>query len=103
RNEEIYNNLMASAFLKIDFPFLEGLSYRFNYNPNIQWGHDYTFIPIYQQNGINNLGAANKTNENRFNWQMEHIVKFEKRIGDHNFDLTLLYGANSLYMESTTA
>ena len=103
KNEEIYNNLMASAFLKIDFPFLEGLSYRFNYNPNIQWGHNYTFIPIYRQHGINNLGAANKTNENRFNWQMEHIVKFEKRIKDHNFDLTLLYGANSLYKETTTA
>lgn len=102
-NEEIYNNLFANAFAEINFPFLDGLSYRFNYNPNIQWSHNYTFIPIYQQNGVNNTGAAGKTNENRFNWQLEHILKYAKEWGDHSFDLTLLYGNNRRYYENTTA
>lgn len=102
-NEEISNNLFANIFAEINLPFVEGLSYTFNYNPNIQWNHDYTFIPIYTRNGVNNTGAAGKTNENEFNWQMEHILKYSNDWGDHSLDLTLLYGSNSRYFESTTA
>lgn len=102
-NEEIYNNLFANVFVKIEFPFLEGLSYSFNYNPNLQWSHDYNFTPIYKKNGVNNTGSAGKTNENEFNWQMEHILKYSKQWGDHSFDLTLLYGNNRNFYENTTA
>lgn len=102
-NEEIYNNLFANIFLEIDFPFLKGLSYSFNYNPNIQWNHEYNFIPIYKKNGVNNTGSAGKSNENRFNWQIEHILKYAKEWGNHSFDLTLLYGNNRNFYENTTA
>ena len=102
-NEEIHNNLFANIFAEIDLPFLKGLSYTFNYNPNIQWSHNYTFIPIYIKNGVNNKGAAGKTNENQFNWQMEHILKYSKDWGRHSLDLTFLYGTSSRFYESTTA
>ena len=46
-NEEIYNNLFANTYAVIKFPFLEGLSYRFNYNPNIQWNRDYSLSLIH--------------------------------------------------------
>ncbi|WBL24696.1 SusC/RagA family TonB-linked outer membrane protein [Zunongwangia sp. HGR-M22] len=103
KNEEVSNNLFANIFAEINFPFLDGLSYSFNYNPNIQWDRDYTFIPIYIKNGINNTGAAGKTNENEFNWQIEHILKYAKNWGEHALDLTLLYGNNSSFYETTTA
>lgn len=102
-NEQISNNLMANLFAIIDVPFLEGLSYRFNYNPNIRWSHDYSFQPIYQRNGINNPGTGRKYNQNRMNWQYENIVTYTKDINDHGFDLTLLYGRNHSFREGTFA
>lgn len=102
-NEEVSNNLFANIFAEINVPFVDGLSYKFNYNPNIQWNRDYTFVPIYTENGVNNLGAAGKTNENQRNWQIEHILKYNKEWGDHSIGLTFLYGNNKRYFESTTA
>ncbi|AWW31198.1 SusC/RagA family TonB-linked outer membrane protein [Echinicola strongylocentroti] len=102
-NEQISNNLMANLFAIIDVPFLEGLSYRFNYNPNIRWSNDYSFQPIYQRNGINNPGTGRKYNQNRKNWQFENIVTYTKEINDHGFDVTLLYGRNHAFREGTFA
>jgi len=103
QNEQISNNLFANTYFKIDVPFVKGLSYRFNYNPNIRWGHNYTFIPIYQRQNVNNIGEGTKYNSNSFDWQMENIVTYTKQVQEHAFDLTLLYGQNRSFMEETNA
>lgn len=100
-NEEIANNMFAVTYLKVDVPFVPGLSYRFNYNPNIRWGHNYTFIPIYQRQNVNNIGEGTKTNSNSWDWQLENILTYSRQIQDHAFDLTLLYGQNSTFTESS--
>lgn len=100
-NEQISNNLFANIYAEIDFPFLEGLSYRFNYSPNVRWDHNYTFQNIYQRNGINNTGWGRKYNRNRWDWQFENILSYTKSVGDHSFDVTLLYGRNHSSWEDT--
>lgn len=100
-NEEIANNLFANLYAEVDIPFVEGLSYRINYNPNLRWDHDYSFLPIYQRNGVNNPGRGRKYNRNRWDWQLENIVTYTKQLQDHAFDLTLLYGRNHSFWEET--
>lgn len=100
-NEEIFNNLFANAYAVVDFPFLEGLSYRLNYSPNLRWDHDYSMQPIYQRNGVNNTGRGRKYNRNRWDWQLENILTYRREIRDHAFDVTLLYGRNHSFWEDT--
>ncbi|GAB3648495.1 TonB-dependent receptor [Echinicola sediminis] len=100
-NEQIANNLFANVFAEIKLPFIEGLSYKFSYNPNIRWDHDYSFQPIYQRNNINNPGTGRKYNRNRMNWQYENLVTYSREIKEHGFDLTLLYGRNHSFSEGT--
>ena len=100
-NEQITNNLFANIFAEIKLPFIEGLSYKFSYNPNVRWDHDYSFQPIYQRNNINNSGTGRKYNRNRMNWQYENLITYTREINDHGFDLTLLYGRNHSFSEGT--
>ncbi|HYH56191.1 MAG TPA: hypothetical protein VD772_06230, partial [Anseongella sp.] len=102
-NEEISNNLFANVYAAVDLPFLEGLSYRINFSPNLRWDHDYSFQSIYQRNGINNTGRGRKYNRNRWDWQVENILSYARTAGDHDFDLTLLYGRNHSSWEDTFA
>lgn len=94
----------ASMFAVVDFPFVKGLSYRVNYNPNYIWSHNYAFTPNYNANGYVNTGSASKQNQQSSNWQLENILTYNKKINeDHEFDVTLLYGRDNQYNESTTA
>jgi TonB-linked SusC/RagA family outer membrane protein len=103
KDDDKKHNLFANLFAVIDIPFVKGLSYRINYSPNFRWEHYYTASPIYKRNGLNNLGSASKYNGEAFDWMLESIVSYSKRIQDHQFDVTLLYGRNQRKWESTRA
>ena len=100
-NEEVYNNLFANMYALIEVPFIEGLSYRLSYNPNLRWERDYSFWPIFQQEGVRNNGQGRKINVNRWNWQLENILTYKKEFGKHAFDLTLVYGIDHGEQEET--
>lgn len=100
-NEEVSNNLFANLFALIDFPFVEGLSYRLNYNPNIRWERDYAFWPIFEGEGVRNNGQGRKVNTNRWNWQLENILNYNREFGRHGIGVTLVYGLDHSQMEST--
>ena len=100
-NEEIYNNLFANLFAIVDVPFVEGLTYTLRYNPNLRWNRNYSFSPIYEGGGISNPGRGRKFNRNQWDWQVENIVSYKKEFDKHSFDLTLLYGRNYGFTEST--
>lgn len=104
KDQEIKHNLFANFYAIVDAPFLPGLSYRVNYSPNYRWEHKYTSSPIYKRNGLNNLGSASKYNREDFDWVLENILTYSRHIGEHHdLDVTLLYGRNQRYWESTTA
>jgi len=102
-NEEINQNLFSNFYAKIDFPFVNGLSYRVNYSPNFRWNHDYNFFR-QDKHLPNNTTSASKYNFASFDWVLENILTYKKRIGrDHNLDFTFLYGRNHSEFEATTA
>jgi len=102
-NEEIRENLFSNFFATVDAPFLEGLSYRVNFSPSFQWNHAYNFVHQDKNVSFNNTSAS-KLNERQYNWVLENILTYTKRLGEnHNFDVTLLLGRNHVEAESTTA
>src|SRR5690606_21523455 len=102
-NSEVMENLFSNFFLKLDAPFLEGLSFRVNFSPSYQWNHNYSFMHQDKNVSFNNTSAS-KFNERQYSWVLENILNYNRRIGDdHNFDITLLFGRNHVEAESTTA
>jgi len=102
-DDEVRENLFSNFFAQVDAPFLEGLSYRVNFSPSFQWNHAYNFM--HQDKNVSfNSTSASKLNERQYNWVLENIVTYNKRIGEnHNFDVTLLFGRNHVEAESTLA
>ncbi|WP_367913362.1 SusC/RagA family TonB-linked outer membrane protein [Leadbetterella sp. DM7] len=101
-NEEIYNNLLSNFYTEIAIPGVEGLSFRMNFSPNVRWSHNYNFFR-QDQYLTNNTTYANKQNQNGFDWVWENIVKYNKDINRHHFDVTLLFGKNYMKQEQTRA
>jgi TonB-linked SusC/RagA family outer membrane protein len=102
-NKEVMENLFSNFFVKLDAPFLQGLSFRVNFSPSFQWNQNYNFLQQDNNVSFNNTSAS-KFNERQYSWVLENILNYTKSIGeDHNFDLTLLFGRNHLGAESTTA
>ena len=60
----------------MDIPFIEGLSYRFNYSPNIMSGQNYNHVMQDPYLAFNN-SSANKYNSNTFQWVLENIVTYD--------------------------
>jgi TonB-linked SusC/RagA family outer membrane protein len=104
KNEEISNNLFANFYVKVDAPFVECLSYRFNYSPNYRWESNYNFVRQDTRLPATNNTSASKFNRQDFDWVLENIVTYKRQINNnHAFDATLLYGRNHFGWESTTA
>lgn len=92
--------LFGNVYAKIDFPFLEGLSYKINFANNYQRSRLYDFKPY----AVDFQGEATK--EIRFNidQQMDNILSFNRTFNHiHNVQVTLLYGAEEQRNEHTEA
>ncbi len=102
-NESISNNLFSNFYAELNVPYVDGLSYRINFSPNYIWDHDYNFMRQDQHANYNNTKGS-KVNEERYNWFLENIIKYNKTFNSvHNIDLTLLYSRNHNRFESTSA
>lgn len=102
-NERISNNLFSNFYAELNVPYVDGLSYRINFSPNYIWDHDYNFMRQDQHANYNNTKGS-KVNEERYNWFLENIVKYNKTFNRiHNIDLTLLYSRNHNRYETTSA
>jgi TonB-linked SusC/RagA family outer membrane protein len=101
-NEDRNQNYRSISFLRIDVPWVKGLSYTFNYSLNRWEGHsanfqhENMFINTMLLSELSNPNShlvdanGNKSNPTRTDWYLNHLVNYKKIIGDHNFDLTLL-------------
>ena len=82
-------NLLGTFYGEIKIPFIEGLSYRLNFNTNYRTRRFYNF------NKFDNTfrGSARKYNEVFRDRTIDNIITYKKTFNeDHNFDVTLVYG-----------
>ncbi|MGF7077680.1 SusC/RagA family TonB-linked outer membrane protein [Mucilaginibacter sp. UYCu711] len=98
-------NLFAIAYADVKIPFIEGLTYRFNYSNNIRWDRDFNFVPSYKilGAGLFREASASQTLGTTTDMYLENLVKYNRSFGKHNFDVTLLYNYNAATSNSTKA
>jgi TonB-linked SusC/RagA family outer membrane protein len=88
------NDLFATLYANIDLPF--GIKYKLSFQPHYIFGHDYDFWPSATTltgslTHTNGFGSRKGTRE--YDWILDNIIHWNKTVGAHNFDLTLLYSS----------
>jgi TonB-linked SusC/RagA family outer membrane protein len=86
------NTLFASLYTRIKLPF--GITYQLNFSPGIDMYRTFDHASSKNPNVTTPGGSVTRANETRYNWQVDHLLKWNKTIADiHNFDVTLLANA----------
>jgi TonB-linked SusC/RagA family outer membrane protein len=87
QNVAIQNTLFANMFARVDLPF--GIKYNLNYSPQIESYRNSFFRPVANPNELAG-GTGIRTMENRYRFNLDNILTWNKTIGVHNFDVTAL-------------
>ncbi|MDT3402101.1 SusC/RagA family TonB-linked outer membrane protein [Mucilaginibacter terrae] len=90
-NSNIQNVLFSNLFARVDLPF--GIKYNLNFSPQIESYRDFFFRPGRNPNeiAVNGLsGTAYRAMENRYRYNLDNILTWNKTFGQHNFDVTML-------------
>ncbi len=81
----IFNSVFAQAKI------MDGLTYRVNFGPDVSIQRSGRFIGSatnYAKGGNNFASAENRFS---FDWTLENILNYEKKIGNHNIAVTALH------------
>jgi len=112
RVEDLYyqNNYRLNGFIKIDIPYIEGLSYRLNYSRSNLRGRQERFANegyyVEERNATNfeddtrytdeelfkKLPAANGyiQSSNDYNYVLDNIINYKRQLESHYLDITLV-------------
>jgi len=90
-NEDIRNSLFFVATAHVDVPFVEGLSYDFNYSNTFYTRKNNTYYPSDVADGMSNKGTAYRYPTERRSWIFNNIITYLRTFGDHQVNATLLY------------
>jgi TonB-linked SusC/RagA family outer membrane protein len=86
-NVAIQNTLFSNLFARVDLPF--GIKYNLNFSPTIEAYRNFFFRPVANPNELSG-GTAIRTMENRYRYNIDNILTWNKTFGIHNFDATFL-------------
>ncbi len=93
-------NLFGNLYTKIDFPFLDGLSYKVNFANNYKRTKLYQF----RSYAVDFQGEGNKEILFINNWSSDNILSYNRNFNDlHNIQLTLVYGVEKRLQDNTQA
>lgn len=94
RDQRVNFRAFGSLYAQINFgsvlPALKGLRYRLNFGPDLSFYRDGIYIDA---NSVANGGSTNYASLNNFktfSYTLDHLLYYDKTIGEHSFGLTLL-------------
>jgi TonB-linked SusC/RagA family outer membrane protein len=82
----IYTQLNIGSII----PVLKGLKYRMNFGPDISQYENGAYIDSKSVANGGSTSWASVNNEKRFSYTLDHLLYYDKSIGEHTFGLTLL-------------
>lgn len=102
---DYHDNLRANAYLKIDCPWIKGLSYRLNYAGNLNYRksggftHESYYVPngsydddsrysVETQNSYLSSAGGSLSNERTLSWVIDNILNYNRTFGKHTIDVT---------------
>jgi len=83
--------VMTNNYAVVDFPFIEGLSYRLNTGVRIRSTDRAQYRGRDTQSGLADLGRASISNSASNNTVVENILSYNREIGNHTIFITGLY------------
>jgi len=86
-NVAVQNVLFSTLFAKVDLPF--GIKYTLNFSPQIESYRNFFFRPVANPNELSG-GTGIRTMEDRYRYNLDNILSWNKTIGIHSFDATFL-------------
>jgi TonB-linked SusC/RagA family outer membrane protein len=85
------NTLFAAIYAQVELPL--GISYKLSYQPRFEFIRDHNFW-----NSETIVGGRTRTNgygtrrdAQTYEWMVDNLLKWNKEVGIHHFDVTLLY------------
>lgn len=85
----VQNTLFANMFVKVSLPF--DIKYQLTYSPDIESYRNFTFKPL--ANPDENVavgGEGARSMENRYRYNLDNLLTWNKTFGIHNIDATFL-------------
>ncbi|MFW5761495.1 MAG: SusC/RagA family TonB-linked outer membrane protein, partial [Cyclobacteriaceae bacterium] len=101
QNLDISQNLFSNAYAVIDFPFLEGLSYRLNFSNQFDWARDYRFEDDRTFDGRRNNGIGSRLEAVEQFMLIENILNYDQNFGDHSIGVTFLFSNDETNQRAT--
>ncbi len=86
-----YDEFFASIFAKGTLPW--GFSYQVNFSPRYDVLREYQHQPSQRPDIASRKGIANRRNQTVYSWQLDNILRWNKKLGKHTFDATFLYNS----------
>jgi TonB-linked SusC/RagA family outer membrane protein len=90
-DEDFNRTLFSNNFIQVDFPFIDGLSYKLNTGISYQSANRDIFWGNNTLEGIVNNGQAFSEDRKKNNWLVENLLFYNKSFGNHSLNLTALY------------
>jgi TonB-linked SusC/RagA family outer membrane protein len=100
KNDDKSRRVFTSNYLQVDFPFLEGLSYRFNGGIDFASRDQGTYYGRNTRTGETTQGRAITDHTTRYDWTAENILRYTREFGKHSVDVTALYSAAGENLDS---
>lgn len=99
---ERHNYLFANLYNEISLPFIKGLTYRLNFGNNARNDKHYYASKF----DAGQTGRAYKEDQNYYDFTYDNILNYNRVVGKHDIQATLLYGSikrnfNSTYTEGS--
>lgn len=95
KNKDNSYRIFTANNIKIDFPFLKGLSYKLNTGVEYDNNQRKTYYGIDTKEGYENKGSAINYNSVERNFTAENILNYSREFGKHSLNVTALYSAQS--------
>ncbi len=91
-----------SFYGEIKCPWISGLKYHVNLGLNYvnNKNGSYTGTGVFSDSPSANSGAGS-SNYTRWNWDVEHLLTYDKVFGDHTINAVALYSVEKTHYEST--
>lgn len=83
------NTLFGSLYTRVKLPL--GINYQLNFSPGLDMYRTFNHNSSKNPNVTTVGGSVTRAHETRYNWQIDHLLKWNKTIAAiHNIDVTLL-------------
>jgi TonB-linked SusC/RagA family outer membrane protein len=83
--------VISNNFAVIDFPFIDGLSYRLNTGISYRFSDTGTYMGRDTKTGLDAEGSASTSREITNSTTIENILTYKKTLGNHSLFATALY------------